>query len=99
MKMCRFILRGKHAQNLGGFIVERVANFPFRDIVVGNPYNEPVLIKVPVYNEEDIEFLKKLGLIVRFVYETDSLLDVINEVRREIEKRLAEEGGQQKNEA
>ncbi|HDI46856.1 MAG TPA: hypothetical protein ENF82_03515, partial [Candidatus Methanomethylia archaeon] len=47
--MCRFILRERHAQNLGGFIVERVANFPFRDIVVGNPYNEPVLIKVPIY--------------------------------------------------
>ncbi len=99
MKMCRFILRGKHAQNLGGFIVERVANFPFRDIVVGNPYDEPVLIKVPIYNEEDVEFLKKLGLIVRFVYETDSLLDVINEVKREIEKRLTEEESQRKMEA
>ena len=83
--MCKFVLRGKHVQNLGGFIVEIRAKLPYRDIVVGNPFDEPVQIPVPVFSVEEIEKMKELGLIVKPVYDTDRVLDVIASVKKEIE--------------
>ena len=83
--MCKFVLRGKHVQNLGGFIVEIRAKLPYRDIVVGNPFDDPVQIPVPIFSVEDVEKIKELGVVVRPVYETDKVLDVIASVRKEIE--------------
>jgi len=91
--MCKFILRAFHAQSMGGYIVETYANFPYRDVVIGNPTGEPIKIEVPVYKEETIKEYEKQGVIVLPVYPGDSLVDAINSVKLQIRER-AEGGGQ-----
>lgn len=79
--MCKFILASKKVQNLGGYIVENHYDFPFRDLVVGNPTDENIKIPVPVYTMEEVEKIKELGIITLEMQEGDSLVDAIQEVR------------------
>lgn len=80
--MPKIVIKGKHVINLGGWIVENKANLPYRDYVIGNPFNEPVKIEAPIYSIEDIEAVKKLGLIVEPVLPHENLIEKINKVKR-----------------
>ncbi|MCS7097855.1 MAG: energy-converting hydrogenase B subunit EhbP [Candidatus Methanomethyliaceae archaeon] len=80
--MPKIVIREKHVINLGGWVVENRANLPYKDYVIGNPFNEPVKIEAPIYSMEDIEAIKKLGLIVEPVLPYENLVEKINKVKR-----------------
>lgn len=79
--MPKVVIRGKHVINLGGWIVEHRANLPYRDYVVGNPFDEPVKIEAPIYSIEGIEALRDLGLIVEPVARYDRLIEKLKKVK------------------
>ena len=96
--MCKFILPSKKVQNLGGYItenhawhvenqtgvVEEKAQFPFRDLVVGNPTDENIKIPVPIYTMDEVEAIKELGIITYEMQEGDSLVEALQNVRKEV---------------
>ncbi len=96
--MCKFVLPSKKVQNLGGYIVENhdwhvenqtgtaveKAKFPFRDLVVGNPFDENVKIPVPVYTMDEVETIKELGIITYEMQEGDSLAEALQKVRDQV---------------
>ncbi|MDD1776300.1 MAG: energy-converting hydrogenase B subunit EhbP [Candidatus Methanomethylicus sp.] len=79
--MPKIAIREKHVINMGGWLCERKVNLPYRDIVIGNPFNEPVKIESPIYSLEAIEEMKKMGLIIEPVYTYDRLVDKLNKVK------------------
>jgi energy-converting hydrogenase B subunit P len=82
--MCKFILPSKKVQNLGGYIVESHTEFPFRDLVVGNPTDENIKIPVPVYTMEEVNAIKELGLITYEMQPGDSLVEALQKVREKV---------------
>lgn len=80
--MPKIVIREKHVINLGGWVVENKANLPYRDYVVGNPFNEPVKIEAPIYSIEGIEEIKKLGLIVEPILPYETVVEKINKVKK-----------------
>lgn len=79
--MPKIAIRGKHVITLGGWVVEHKANLPYRDYVVGNPFDEPVKIEAPIYSIEGIRAIEALGLIVEPVSKYDRLIDKLNKVK------------------
>lgn len=79
--MPKIVIRGKHVINLGGWVVEYRANLPYRDYVVGNPFDEPVKIEAPIYSIDGIKALQDLGLIVEPVAKYDRLIEKIKKVK------------------
>jgi energy-converting hydrogenase B subunit P len=77
--------------NLGGYICEIVAHLPYRDLVVGNPFNEPIKIDVPIYSEQMVDAIKEKGLVVREVAEGEDLVIAINRVKMVIKDRMEKE--------
>ena len=87
--MPRIAIRPKAVINLGGWVCERKLTIPFRDYVIGNPFDEPVKISSPIYTMDDIKAIEDLGLIVEPVAATDRLVDKLNKVKALIETNLA----------
>ncbi len=87
--MPRIAIRPKAVINLGGWVCERKLTIPYRDYVIGNPFDEPVKISSPIYTMEDIKAIEDLGLIVEPVAATDRLVDKLNKVKALIETNLA----------
>ncbi|MBM5805843.1 MAG: hypothetical protein FJZ49_07285 [Candidatus Verstraetearchaeota archaeon] len=85
--MPKIVIRGRHAFNLGGWVVEHVARLPYRDYVVGNPFDEPVKIEAPIYSIEGIKALQDLGLIVEPVATYDRLAEKLKKVKALIESQ------------
>ncbi|MEM2058962.1 MAG: energy-converting hydrogenase B subunit EhbP [Candidatus Methanomethyliaceae archaeon] len=79
--MPKIVIRGKHAITLGGYVVEHRANLPYRDYVVGNPFDEPVKIEAPIYSIEGIKAIQDLGLIVEPVAKYDRLIEKLKKVK------------------
>ena len=84
--MCKFIVPAKKVQNLGGYVVENHTKFPFRDLIVGNPFDENVKIPVPVYTMEEVKKIKELGLITYEMQEGESLAEVLQKVKDQVGK-------------
>jgi hypothetical protein len=87
--MPRIAIRPKAVINLGGWVCERKLTIPYRDYVIGNPFDEPVKISSPIYTMEDIKAIEDLGLVVEPVAATDRLVDKLNKVKALIETNLA----------
>ena len=87
--MPKIVIRGRHAFNLGGWVVEHKARLPYRDYVVGNPFDEPVKIEAPIYSIEGIKALQDLGLIVEPVATYDRLAEKLKKVKALIESQSA----------
>jgi hypothetical protein len=87
--MPRIAIRPKAVINLGGWVCERKLTIPYRDYVIGNPFDEPVKISSPIYTMDDIKAIEDLGLIVEPVAATDRLVDKLNKVKALIETNLA----------
>ncbi len=68
----KFIVRAKHIISVGGYIVE--VDFPYRNIIVVNPTDEPIKIDIPVFNIEWIDHHRKLGLDIIPTKDEDSFL-------------------------
>ena len=92
--MPKMVLLPKLTMALGGYIRETVMPygeneakpFPYRNVIVGNPTDEPIKIEVPVYDEGWIERHKKLGLIVVPVNEDDDFVGLFQMVREKVKK-------------
>lgn len=83
--MPKIAIRGKDVINLGGWVLEHRANLPYRDYVIGNPFDEPVKIEAPIYSIEGVRAIESLGLIVEPVSSTDILTEKLKTVRALIE--------------
>jgi len=83
--MPKIAIRGKDVVNLGGWVLEHRAKLPYRDYVIGNPFNEPVKIEAPIYSLEGVKAIEELGLIVEPVSSYDILTDKLKKVRALIE--------------
>ena len=68
----KFVVSPMHIISVGGYIVETY--FPYRNIIVVNPTEEPIKIDVPIFSEEWIEVHRKLGLEITLVENDDSFL-------------------------
>ncbi|MCC7572953.1 MAG: energy-converting hydrogenase B subunit EhbP [Candidatus Methanofastidiosum sp.] len=79
--MAKFILFPKDVQNMGGYIVENVAKLGYRDIIVGNPTDEPIKIEIPVYNEDIVKSYEQLGIIVYRMKTDESLISALDKVK------------------
>ncbi len=79
--MAKFILFPKDVQNMGGYIVENVAKLGYRDIIVGNPTDEPIKIEIPVYNEDVVKSYEELGVIVYRMKPEESLIAALDKVK------------------
>ena len=87
--MPKIVIREKHVITLGGWVVEHRANLPYRDYVVGNPFDQPVKIEAPIYSQEGIKALEDLGLIVEPVANYDQLIEKLKKVKALIDSKLS----------
>ncbi|NMC75955.1 MAG: energy-converting hydrogenase B subunit EhbP [Candidatus Methanofastidiosa archaeon] len=79
--MAKFILFPKDVQNMAGYIVENVAKLGYRDIVVGNPTDEPIKIDIPIYNEDIVKSYEQLGVVVYRMKTEESLIAALDKVK------------------
>ncbi|ADC69305.1 Energy-converting hydrogenase B, subunit P [Methanocaldococcus sp. FS406-22] len=92
--MPKMVLLPRMTMALGGYIRETifpyegddVKPFPYRNVIVGNPTDEPIKIEVPVYDEDWIERHRKLGLIVVPVNEDDDFVGLFQMVKEKVKK-------------
>ncbi|MEO2116861.1 MAG: energy-converting hydrogenase B subunit P [Methanocaldococcus sp.] len=93
--MPKMVLLPRMTMALGGYIREttfpyegddEVKPFPYRNVIVGNPTDEPIKIEVPAYDEGWIERHKKLGLIVVPVNEDDDFVGLFQMVKEKVKK-------------
>lgn len=83
--MPKIAIRGKDVINLGGWVLEHRAKLPYRDYVIGNPFDEPVKIEAPIYSMDGIRAIEELGLIVEPVSPFDILTEKLKKVKALIE--------------
>ncbi|ENN96070.1 Energy-converting hydrogenase B subunit P [Methanocaldococcus villosus KIN24-T80] len=90
--MPKMILYPKKVMALGGYIRETafpykdVEPFPYRNVIVANPLDEPIKIDVPAYDKDWVERHRKLGLIVVPVTEKDDFISLFLMVKEKIKK-------------
>jgi energy-converting hydrogenase B subunit P len=92
--MPKMVLLPRMTMALGGYIRETtfpyddkdIKPFPYRNVIVGNPTDEPIKIEVPVYDEGWIERHKKLGLVVVPVNEDDDFVGLFYKVKEMVKK-------------
>ncbi len=84
--MPKIAIRGKDVINLGGWVLEHRANLPYRDYVIGNPFDEPVKIEAPIYSIDGVRAIEALGLIVEPVSSYDALIEKLKKVKALIER-------------
>jgi energy-converting hydrogenase B subunit P len=80
----KFVVRPQHIVSLGGYIVE--TQFPYRNVVVVNPTNEPIKIDIPIFEEEWIEEHRKLGLDITPLKEEDNFLSIFRKQKMKLDK-------------
>lgn len=86
----KIVIRPLHIMSLGGYIVE--TEFPYRNVIVVNPTEEPIKLEVPVFNEEWLEEQRKLGLELTPLTDEDNYLSQFRKAKAKLE-RLKEEKG------
>jgi energy-converting hydrogenase B subunit P len=86
----KIVIRPLHIMSLGGYIVE--TDFPYRNVIVVNPTEEPIKLEVPVFDAEWLEEQRKLGLELTPLTEEDNYLSNFRKAKAKIEKLKAEKG-------
>jgi energy-converting hydrogenase B subunit P len=86
----KIVIRPLHIMSLGGYIVE--TEFPYRNVIVVNPTEEPIKLEVPVFSEEWIEEQSKLGLELTPLTEEDNYLSHFRKAKAKLDKLKAEIG-------
>lgn len=76
--------------SLGGYIVE--TDFPYRNVIVVNPTEEPIKLEVPVFDAEWLEEQRKLGLELTPLTEEDNYLSKFRKAKAKLEKLKVEKG-------
>jgi energy-converting hydrogenase B subunit P len=80
----KFVVRPMHIVSVGGYIVE--TEFPYRNLIVVNPTEEPIKIDIPIYNEEWIDEHRQLGLEITPITENDSFLSNFRKAKIKLDK-------------
>lgn len=84
----KIVIRPLHIMSLGGYIVE--TEFPYRNVIVVNPTEEPIKLEVPVFTEDWIEEQSKLGLELTPLTEEDNYLSHFRKAKAKLDKLKAE---------
>jgi len=84
----KFVVRPLHIISVGGYIVE--VDFPYRNIVVVNPTEEPIKIDIPIFSTEWIYEHRKLGLEIIPTKDEDSFLSTFRKAKAKLDKLKAE---------
>jgi len=80
----KFVVRPLHIISLGGYIVE--TDFPYSNLIVVNPTEEPIKIDIPVFLEDWIERHRQLGLEIIPIKEEESFLSNFRRAKIKLEK-------------
>ncbi len=80
----KFVVRPQHIVSLGGYIVE--VDFPYRNIIVVNPTEEPIKIDLPVFTTDWIDEQRKLGLEIIPTKDEDSFLRIWRKEKAKLDK-------------
>jgi energy-converting hydrogenase B subunit P len=80
----KFVVMPHHIISTGGYIVE--VDFPYRNLIVVNPTEEPVKIDIPIFSEDWIDEHRKLGLYITPVNEKDNFLSLFRREHAKLEK-------------
>ncbi|MBI5679731.1 MAG: energy-converting hydrogenase B subunit EhbP [Methanobacterium sp.] len=80
----KFVVRPQHIISVGGYIVE--VDFPYRNIIVVNPTEEPIKIDVPIFSTEWIDEHRKLGLEITPTKDEDSFLRTWRKTKAKLDK-------------
>lgn len=80
----KFVVRPMHIISVGGYIVE--VDFPYRNIIVVNPTEEPIKIDIPVFTTDWIDEQRKLGLEIIPIKDEDSFLSTFRKAKARLEK-------------
>lgn len=86
----KIVIRPLHIMSLGGYIVE--TDFPYRNVIVVNPTEEPIKLEVPVFDAEWLEEQRKLGLELTPLTEEDNYLSKFRKAKAKLEKLKVEKG-------
>lgn len=84
----KFVVRPQHIISVGGYIVE--VDFPYRNIIVVNPTEEPIKIDIPIFSTEWIDEHRKLGLEIIPTEDEDSFLSKFRKEKAKLDKIKAE---------
>jgi energy-converting hydrogenase B subunit P len=80
----KFVVSPMHIVSVGGYIVE--TEFPYRNLIVVNPTEEPIKIEIPVFKEEWIEEHRQLGLEITPIKEDESFLSNFRKAKIKLEQ-------------
>ncbi len=80
----KFVVSPMHIVSVGGYIVE--TEFPYRNLIVVNPTEEPIKMEIPVFNEEWIDEHRQLGLEIIPITEKDSFLSNFRRAKLKLEQ-------------
>ena len=86
----KFVVRPLHIISVGGYIVE--TEFPYRNLIVVNPTQEPIKIDIPVFSEDWIPRHLNLGLEVIPIKEEETFLSNFRRAKIKLEKLKSEFG-------
>ncbi len=84
----KFVVRPLHIISVGGYIVE--VDFPYRNIIVVNPTEEPIKIDIPIFSTEWIDEHRKLGLEIIPTEDGDSFLKAFKKAKAKLDTLKAE---------
>ena len=84
----KFVVRPLHIISVGGYIVE--VDFPYRNIIVVNPTEEPIKIDIPIFSTEWIDEHRKLGLEIIPTEDDDSFLKTFKKAKAKLDTLKAE---------
>lgn len=79
----KFVVRPLHIISVGGYIVE--VDFPYRNIIVVNPTEEPIKIDIPIFSTEWIDEHRKLGLEIIPTEDDDSFLKAFKKAKAKLD--------------
>jgi hypothetical protein len=88
--MPKIVVESGMVLNMGGYIVENMADLPYIDVVIGNPLREDVKISAPLYSAHQLKEYERQGLIIDYINRGDKLKDKLDAVKAKVAERLNE---------
>jgi energy-converting hydrogenase B subunit P len=82
----KFVVRPQHIISVGGYIVE--TEFPYRNIIVVNPTEEPIKMDIPIFSVDWIEEHRKLGLEITPLKEEDTFLTAFKKAKAKLDAQI-----------
>ncbi|MBU0762679.1 MAG: energy-converting hydrogenase B subunit EhbP [Candidatus Altiarchaeota archaeon] len=79
--MPKIVIEAGTVINMGGYVIENMANLPYIDVIIGNPLKEDIKISAPMYRAKQLEDYQKQGLIVEPVNKGEMLKDKLEKVK------------------